>query len=187
MADTAQQRHPTGIRRLGHMVGGQVRASTGYPVQPSRSWPYPEGIQSGRFESTTLPNVAQSNPELYRTRASRLVDFFPDELVIQEKTVSIIRRSFLVSFVETLPVKDIGRVVLIDTPLFDGLRVLGKNPAHDLQIKGLHKSSAHQAKEMIESLLVEGIDATDAAQWATTEESVTPAGAEQHAHDDERR
>lgn len=75
---------------------------------------------------------------------------FPDELVVQEKTISIVRNHFLTSFVETMPVCDIGRVVYINTPFFAGIRILGKNTAHELRIGGLNKTYAMKAKQLIE-------------------------------------
>lgn len=152
-------------------------------AHPDRSEPYPLNIQSGLHESSTLPSVRNHNRELYRARASRWAEIFPDELVIQEKTISIIRRQFLVSFIETLPVKDVGRVVLVDTPIFDGLRILGKNVAHDLRIKGLRKDQARHAKEIIEGLLLEEKGEVEIPQWLSTEErGEMLATAGQHPH-----
>lgn len=132
--------------------------------------PHPSIAQVRPVKSNTLPTRNDTNQELFRVRAAWIVDFFPDELVIQEKTVSIIRNSFLVSFVETLPIKDIGRVILIDTPIFDGIQILGKNVAHDLHIKGLAKDKAQYAKEVLEGLLLEEKGAIDIPQWLRTDE-----------------
>lgn len=118
----------------------------------------------------TLSSKNDTNRELFRVRASWIVDFFPDELVIQERTVSVIRNSFLVSFVETLPIKDIGRVILIDTPIFDGIQILGKNVAHDLHIKGLNKAVAERAKEVLEGLLLAEKGEIDVPQWLRIDE-----------------
>jgi hypothetical protein len=132
--------------------------------------PYPADVKSGRFRSSSLPATHLYNRELYRLRASRLVDFFPDELVIQEKTISVIRRNFLVSFIETLPVKDIGRVVYVDTPFFASLQILGKNPTHDLHIRGLYRGQARQAEQAIEALLIEEKNAVDIPVWLQTDD-----------------
>jgi hypothetical protein len=190
MADKVWYTNQELLRRLGQKIiewssVNEVQSS----AQPSRSVPYPTKIQEGRFESSTLPVTNNYNRELYRVRASRLVDFFPDELVIQEKTVSIIRRTLMASFIETLPVKDIGRVILIDVPIFDGIRILGKNVAHDLQIKGLPKDKARFAKEIIEGLLLEEKGSVEIPQWLSTEErSDMLATAGHHPeHSEERR
>ncbi|MCA2293004.1 hypothetical protein JF735_05210 [Mycobacterium avium] len=90
---------------------------------------------------------------------------FPDELVIQEKTISVICNQFLVSYVETLPVRDIGRVVYVDTVFFGGLRIIGKNTQHELKIKGLNKQQAIKAKEIIEGLLLEDSGVVDVPHW----------------------
>lgn len=177
------------LKKLGQEAVNLFSSSEPKPAQPSRSEPYPVKIQAGRFESSDLPITKNYNRELFRVRASRWVDFFPDELVIQEKTVSIIRRTFLASFVETLPVRDIGRVILIDVPIFDGIRILGKNVAHDLQIKGLPKDKAKYAKEVLEGLLLEEKGQVDIPQWLSTEERsgmLATAGHHPH-HSDERK
>lgn len=134
-------------------------------TQTGRNKPYPAVIQAGRVEPRTLPSTTNRNRELYRVKASRLADLFPDELVIQEKTISVIRRELLVSYVETIPVRDIGRVVYVDTPVFAGVEVLGKNTAHDLKIRGLDKSQALKAKEIIEGLLLEDSGVVDVPDW----------------------
>lgn len=134
-----------------------------------------EPKQAEWLKPVTVPDV---NKELYRVRASRLIDLFPDELVIQEKAITIIRRTFMFSSTETLPVQDIGRTVLIDTPLFDGLHILGKNVAHDLQIKGLWPERARKAKEIIDGLLLEERE-TNVPLWlSNTERSGDDAGDE---------
>lgn len=120
---------------------------------------------AGTVRSDNLPADNHQNRELFRIRSSRLVDFFPDELVIQEKTISIIRNEFLVSCVETILVKDIGRVVYINTPLFAGLRIIGKNTAHELHIRGLSKDTALHAEKVVEGLLMEDKGVVDIPSW----------------------
>jgi hypothetical protein len=124
-------------------------------VSTGRIAPYSTDGRTGKSVSNDLPNVHTHNRELFRLKSSRFVALFPDELIIQEKTVSVIRRGLFMSAVETLPIKDIGRVVYVDAPFFAGLQILGKNPSHDLHIKGLNKGEAMHAKEVIEGLLLE--------------------------------
>lgn len=130
-----------------------------------RKKPYPSQIRSGKTESNSLPSASQHNRELFRVRASRLVDLFPDELVIQEKTISIIRNEFLVSYIETIPVKDIGRIVYVDAPFFARIEVLGKNPAHDLFIRGLPKKQAIIAQDILNGLLLEKAYDAENSDW----------------------
>ncbi len=138
-------------------------------IQTGRNMPYPAQIQNGRVESRSLPSTKNRNRELLRVKAHWIADIFPDELVIQEKTISVIRNEFLVSYVETMPVKDIGRVVYVNTPVFGGLRIIGKNTAHELNIKGLNKKAAVEAKEVIEGLLLEDAGVVDIPHWIQTE------------------
>ncbi len=109
------------------------------------------------------------NRELYRLRASPFVDPFQDELVIQEKTISIIRRQPFVSSTETITVKDIGRVVYVNGIIFGRLEVLGKNTAHDLKINGLNKQRGLKAKKIIEGLVLEDQSVIEMPDWIQTE------------------
>jgi hypothetical protein len=126
---------------------------------------YPNQVQSDTPRSNSLPPTEDYNHELFRIHASRFVDLFPDELVIQEKAVSIIHNELLVSYVETIPVKDIGRIVYVDALFFARIEVLGKNPAHDLYIKGLHKDQAIIAKNILDGLLLKEPGSVDAPEW----------------------
>ncbi len=139
-------------------------------TQTGRNMPYPAQIQTGRVESRSLPSTKNHNRELLRVKAHWIADIFPDELVIQEKTISVIRNEFLVSYVETMPVRDIGRVVYVSTLIFNGLRIIGKNTAHELNIHGLTKKAAVEAKEVIEGLLLEDAGVVDIPHWIQTEE-----------------
>lgn len=138
-------------------------------TQTGRKMPYPAQIQTGRVESRSLPSTKNRNRELFRVKAHWIADIFPDELVIQEKTISVIRNEFLVSYVETIPIKDIGRVVYVNTPIFGGLRIIGKNTAHELNIRGLNKKMAVEAKDIIEGLLLEDSGVVDIPHWIQTE------------------
>jgi len=126
---------------------------------------YPTEIQSGLVESSNLPTAGEGNRELCRVRASWLTQLFPDELIVQEKTISIVRNSLLVSFVETMPVRDIGRVVYVDAPFFASIQILGKNVAHELNIHGLPKNKAQQARDIIEQLLLAQDESRSEMPW----------------------
>ncbi|HSH17944.1 MAG TPA: hypothetical protein VK978_01035 [Candidatus Saccharimonadales bacterium] len=138
--------------------------------QPSNpTMPHPPTVPDGRAASRDAAFTRTHNRELLRVRAHWLVDLFPDELVIQEKMICVIRNEFLVSYTETIPVKDIGRVVYINTLLFGGLRIIGKNTQHELHIKGLGKKAAIEAKDIIEGLLLEDSGVIDVPHWVETD------------------
>ncbi|USN96639.1 MAG: hypothetical protein H6797_00340 [Candidatus Nomurabacteria bacterium] len=65
--------------------------------------------------------------------------------------------------------RDIGRVVYIETPLFGGLRIIGKNTQHELRIKGLNKKQAIKAKEIIEGLILVNAGVVDVPYWTETD------------------
>jgi hypothetical protein len=124
-------------------------------VQKPRAQPYPNELQPGVYESNNLPANLHDNKELFRVKAVWYLDFFPDELVIHQKTVSVIRRSFLMSYVETMPVRDVGEVEFSEVFVFAALSITGKNPEHKLNIANLPKEQAEKAKELLDRLLVE--------------------------------
>lgn len=133
---------------------------------------YPAVLRGDRTESLGLPETTNSNRRLYSSRAHWLVDWFPDELVIQEKAISVIRNDmfFIASYVETMSVRDIGRVVYVKTPLFGSLRIIGKNTQHELRIKGLKNDEALRAKSIIEGLLLEDAGVVEVPYWTEASE-----------------
>lgn len=99
----------------------------------------------------------EQNPELFRVRGSWLLNWPPppDELVIQEKVVSLVHNEFGAAHVETMPVADIGHVTYMSIPLSASLKIIGKNPSHVLQISGIPTDLAMQAKELLDGLILE--------------------------------
>jgi hypothetical protein len=128
------------------------------------------GVKKKKVTRVQSLQAAPYNRELYRIRASRLVDPFPDELVIQEKTISLIKKDPFVKAVETIPVKDVGRVVYANNVVFGSLEILGKNTAHDLKIRGLNKREAAKAKQIVEGLLLEDQGDINMPSWIQAEE-----------------
>lgn len=118
-----------------------------------RREPYPNQIQQGIYESSNLPTTAH-NQELYRVKAARIVDLLPDELVIQEKTVSVVRHQLLATYVETISVSEIGEVSLNKEGAFASVIIFGKNPREHVRIAGVPKDKAARAKILIESLYI---------------------------------
>jgi hypothetical protein len=116
-----------------------------------------------------LAMVQLANRELYRARSYRWADLFPDELVVSEKTISVIKNDPLISAVQTIPIKDVGRVVFVDKIIFASLEILGKNTAHDLRIGGINKKKARRAKKIIEGLLLEDQGEISLPSWIEAE------------------
>ncbi len=153
------------------MATKSLYSSPNYFIQLGRKTLSRLGIKPSVEDLDAALIATSQNGELFRTTASRLVDLFPNELIIQQKTITIVRKTLFARRTETLPVKDIGRVVLYDTPLLDGLHIYGKNVAHDLQIKGLYPQKARKAKEIIDCLLLQEREGnSDIPVWLSNEE-----------------
>src|SRR5260221_5637843 len=116
-----------------------------------------------------LPYLTRINSELFYVRASLLAGLFPDELLVKEKSVTVVHNSFLFSYDETLTIKDIGRVICMKTPFLAGLRIYGKNPTHILEITGLWNNAAVRGKELIEGLLLAESDIGQTARKIAAE------------------
>src|SRR5258706_15529131 len=108
----------------------------------TRTRPYPSTIQPGFYESSNLPPTQNHNRVLFRVKAVWPFDWYPDELVIQEKTVSAVKREFMLKYVETMPIKDIGEVVVIETLFLASVTLASTSPVYQLKIKCLRKSDA---------------------------------------------
>jgi hypothetical protein len=92
--------------------------------------------------------------ELYRLKSFWLLDLFPNELVIREKSLHIISRDFLQSQVETMLIQDISFVTVSQGVFFASLVVSYRIPHDDFQIDKLSKSQATQAKAILDSLII---------------------------------
>jgi hypothetical protein len=112
------------------------------------------------MESGINPKLIQINSstvrdkELFRLKAVWPFDFFPNELLIREKSVSVIQRYFIVSNIETILVKDIGLVTINDGLILAALIISYKAPHEDLQISKLPRSKAYQAKALLNKLMI---------------------------------
>jgi len=151
------QANPELYRRIGREITGPLNIKR--PI-----------LTHKREAELTSSTIQQLNRELYRLRSSVLVDLFPDELIIQEKTISVIRKEIFISSTQTITIKDIGRVVYTDGIIFGTLEILGKNTAHDLRIKGLNKAKAVNAKKIIEGLILEDQAVIEMPDWIQAEQ-----------------
>lgn len=110
-------------------------------------------ISHGQAPKEIQKSDASNNKELFRVKGVRLLDFFPDELVIQEKTVSVIKKDLLSTYVQTMSVQDVIEVGLMKSGIFASLIIYSKFPGHQLEIKNLSMDKASKAKEIIDRLL----------------------------------
>lgn len=95
--------------------------------------------------------------EPFRVKTKGLFEFFPDELVIEKKIVTIIKREFLSTNIETIPVREIGEVDLSEAGPFISttLTIKERTAGREVEIKGLPKEKAEEAERLIEKLIRE--------------------------------
>ena len=115
-----------------------------------------QNLQAKWDDVEKLPHFhpGDSDRELFRVKSSHWSELFPDELVIRQKTISVIRHTLMFSDTQTLPIRDIGRVEHIVTPVFVGLQIFGKNTAHHLDIHGLFHAQAERARKLLQALVL---------------------------------
>lgn len=109
---------------------------------------------SSQSESGADHQADSKDGELLRLKAIFPFDFFPNELIIRKKTVSMIKRGFLTSYTETMLVQDIGLVSVFQTVLFASLKISYKAPSADVIINTIPKQQAVKAKEVLDQLMV---------------------------------
>jgi hypothetical protein len=131
-------------------MGAKTRAYFAIPMTP-----VPANFPGGHMDSHGLPTIEKYNRELFRLKASFMSGIFPKEIVIQEKTISVVRHELLMTNVETVSVGEIAGVIFIDKIIFASIKILGKSQYDNLYIRNLHKKEAHYAKALIEGLLLE--------------------------------
>jgi hypothetical protein len=83
-----------------------------------------------------------------------LKGLFPNELIIRKKSITVVKRDFLTSNVETFLVKDIGLVQINNAVFFSQIRVSYKAPYEDILIAKLLKEEAKQAKSLLDRLML---------------------------------
>ena len=98
--------------------------------------------------------IEEKDSEVLRVKSIFPVDFFPDELIIRKKSVSVIKRGFLTSNIETFLVKDIGLVAINNALIFSQIRISYKAPYEDIVIGTLWKDEAKHAKSLLDKLML---------------------------------
>lgn len=74
------------------------------------------------YSSNTIAH--EKNPALFSARSVFLLDLFPDQYIVHEKTLTIIRHKFFFnSWAETVPIENIDSVRIYAGPLFASLTI----------------------------------------------------------------
>ena len=134
----------------------------------------PYQLFPARKKTRRMLNSLQENKQIFYARASMLAGLFPDEIVIQAKSITVVHNGLFESNDETMPVKDVGRVIASNTLMFCALDILGKNPNHVLHIKGLRNKDSKMVKDCIEGLLLEEPTAVEESVLSA-EQAQTPS------------
>jgi hypothetical protein len=111
-------------------------------------------VSSDKDLQSSIDRYGPDNPVVRHVKCHPLTELFPDELIVREKSITVVRNSLLTNTYESMAILDIGRIQLNNTAFFAALRCIGLNPAHELHLKGLRKKDASEVEEIIESLML---------------------------------
>lgn len=116
-------------------------------------------LQPGQAIQTKIGDQIQekaheNNRVVYALKSIWPLNFFPDELIIREKNITVIKNHFLYSYDETILIKDIGETIVIDSFFSASLTVYLRLPNRIIAIKALPIQKARQAKIIIDELFM---------------------------------
>ena len=75
--------------------------------------------------------------------------------MIEKKIVTVIKRDFMLTDKETIPIREIGEVELSESGSFTTLIIKGRTAGREIEIKNLPKDKAEQAEKLIEKFMRE--------------------------------
>lgn len=98
--------------------------------------------------------VRNEDQKVYSVKALWYLDFFPDEIIIKEKTITLRRNYFIYKYIETIPIDSIGETNVLDSFFSASITIRSKIHDKSFEIKGLPTEKAHKAKTIIDGLLM---------------------------------
>ncbi len=113
-------------------------------------------VKKATAYQSSYKELEQSNPVIYMMSSVFPFDLFPDKYVVQDKTISIVRKRFFLSaWSETIPIKDIGSVRIYTGPFFATVILIKKIlPPISIELRTLWKKDAIKAKEILDALIL---------------------------------
>jgi cobalamin-dependent methionine synthase I len=122
--------------------------------------------------STTLDSLVKNNNKvLYQLTTIFPFRVFPTQISIQPTKVDIVQNTFFGSHeVRNLLIKEISSVTLDATPFFATLKFKDRMPTQEvITVDFLNKDQAHEARRILEGLIVAATEGVDFSQLSTTE------------------
>lgn len=115
-----------------------------------------EGVKEHVKSEQKLDDLAfKSNNTLCHIFAVFPFDFFPNEIIVDLTKISIVENSFLTRRIHSIFLKDIADVFVDGGILFASLNIVDLGFTENvLMINYLDKADAHQARRIIQSLVI---------------------------------
>jgi len=98
----------------------------------------------------------KTNPVIFSVRSVFPLELFPDKYILQEKTMSVIKKKFFFSSeIETVQIKDILSSRLYTGPVLVSLTLVRKMPGFpEIQLTNLWKSDGLKFKQYLDALIM---------------------------------
>lgn len=115
-----------------------------------------QGANKDLPRSTPFYSREDNNPVLFATQSAFPFDLFPDTVIVQEKTISIVRKYFFfVGWAETIEIKDIQSVRIYAGPFFGTIVIVkGVQNPQSYQLRTLWKKDAMRIKETLDGIIL---------------------------------
>ncbi len=109
----------------------------------------------GAIDASTQKAINTEEAILFSTKSIFPLDLIPNELIVKEKSVTIVWNYAINSNVQTMLLKDIGYVTINDNKIIAALVISYKSPLENIEIKNLKPQDAYEAKSLIEKLMIQ--------------------------------
>lgn len=121
-------------------------------------------IRTTSQEKKTVQPASSFSPELFRVSGVWPFDFFPDEIIIEEKRIVVKRHFFPVyATINTVQIKQLEMFELCQSWFFSAIHIKSGNyfGLYDTTIKWLPNNQAKEAKDMVDGLKMRETESID--------------------------
>jgi hypothetical protein len=126
-----------------------------------------EMSQNSELNNVKFDNLVKKNSSraLLKIKSAKLLDFFPDEIVIETTKINIsLRDYFFMRRLHTISIEDISDIFVETTPFYATLKIVDKDfIENSVEVPFLKKDDAKRARRLIQGLVTaykEGVDLT---------------------------
>lgn len=135
-------------------IEDHLDSESSFPFMSERGVMAVENVSEKSTEDIKHQILNQDDPVLYKAKSFFPLDLFPNELIIREKSITIITRNFLTAYTQTMLIKDVGLVSVNQSLFFAMLQISYKIPTDDIFLSKMPKKQAQEAKILLDRLMM---------------------------------